>query len=496
MKLPRWFASTLNRIVLAHGLALVLAFASVAAVSVAGFDRLLERDSRDAVRAERDALMDVYAADGRDGLRRAITELVRSPDDREAVYLLVEADGGVSAGHSVDLPVRLGPRAGWLRLPWREDINDEVLAYVQPLPAGGWLVTGHATREQQRVRELVTPLGIASLTALAALSLLLGWLLRRAVDRALKAPLDTVDRVGAGRLDERVPVAEGEGEGDAFDRLGRTLNHMLDRIHALVGGIQSSTDAIAHDLRTPLTRLRTRLEQARLETTDPAARAAIDAAAGEADQLLATFNGLLRLARIEAGAFDASPVALDEVLGDAVEMWQALTEANGQRLEADLAPATVAGDRDLLFQLATNLLDNAAKYGGRGCTIGVRLRSDARGVDLSVEDNGPGLAPPLAARAFDRFVRGEAHRGTPGTGLGLSVVRAIAIHHGAQLWLEPRAPGLRVHLHFPPAPQPPATGAPPMGAAADTWTNGHATESPPAGPLAQPQLAGTPPAPH
>jgi signal transduction histidine kinase len=481
MRAPRWFASTLNRLVLAHGLALLLAFAGVAAVSVAGFDRLLERDGRDAVRAERAALMDVYRADGRDGLRRAITERVRTPDDREAVYLLVEADGTVSAGHRRDLPVRLAGRAGWVRLPWREDADDEVLAYVQPLPAGGWLVTGHATGEQRRLRELVMPLAFASLAALAALSLLLGWLLRRAVDRALKAPLDTVDRVGAGRLGERVPVA-AEGGSDAFDRLGRTLNRMLDRIHVLVGGIQSSTDAIAHDLRTPLTRLRTRLEQARLASADPAARAAIDAAAGEADQLLATFNGLLRLARIEAGALEAAPVALDAVLADAVEMWQALAEAQGQRVVAQLAPATVAGDRDLLFQLASNLLDNATKYGGRGCTITVRLRADADGVDLCVEDDGPGLAPGLDARAFDRFVRGDAHRGTPGTGLGLSVVRAIAIHHGAQLWLEPRAPGLRVHLRFPPAP--------------GTWTNGHGAESRASGAAAQPALAGIPPVMH
>jgi len=485
---PRWLDSTLNRLVLAHGLALLLAFAGVAAVSVAGFDRLLARDARDAVRAERDTLMDVYRADGRDGLRRAIADLVRAPDDREAVYLLVEADGSISAGHRRDLPVRLagatgaGARAGWLRLPWREDADDEVLAYVQPLPAGGWLVTGHATGEQQRLRELVVPLGVASVAALAALSLLLGWLLRRAVDRALEAPLDTVDRVGAGRLHERVAVASADpaDDRDAFDRLARTLNRMLDRIHVLVGGIQSSTDAIAHDLRTPLTRLRTRLEQARLASPDPAARAAIDAATGDADQLLSTFNGLLRLARIEANALEAAPVALDALLADAVEMWQALAEANGQRLVADLAPATVAGDRDLLFQLATNLLDNATKYGGRGCTIVVRLRADAQGADLCVEDDGPGLASALAPRAFDRFVRGDAHRGTPGTGLGLSVVRAIAIHHGAQLWLEPRAPGLRVHLRFP--------------AAAGTWTNGHAPESRAPGAPAQPASVGMSPA--
>ena len=235
--------------------------------------------------------------------------------------------------------------------------------------------------------------------------------------------------------------------------MGRTLNRMLDRIHELVGGIQSSTDAIAHDLRTPLMRLRTRLEQARLESNDEAVKAKIDAAVAEADQLMTTFNSLLRLARIESVQdLPAERVSLDEVLGDAVEMWQAVAEARGQAFETAIEPARVAGDRDLLFQMLSNLLDNAIKYGDPAGRIRVALRTVGDRVLLSISDQGPGIATEMRERVFDRFVRGDSHRGTPGTGLGLSVVRAIAIRHGAELHLESADPGLSVRLQFPLAP--------------------------------------------
>jgi signal transduction histidine kinase len=464
----RLLPSTLNRLVLTYGLGLLLAFGFVGAVSFVAFERLVERDAQQTVRDEHESLMDVYRIGGRNELRATIEDLVHTPTDREAMYLLVDRDGHVIAGHRDDLPAWLPAQPKWMRVPFNDqDRENDVLAYVQPLHDGGWLLTGHATGEQQRFRELVLPLGAATLAALAALSVLLGWLLRRSVDRALRASLDTVDRVGAGRLDERVPVEPGAE--DAFARLGDTLNRMLDRIHVLVGGIQASTDALAHDLRTPLARLRTRLEQARMASTDPEARAALDAANADADALLATFNGLLRLARIEGGNAPLQALALENVVADAVELWQAVMESKGQTLQATLEPAQVDGDRDLLFQLASNLLDNASKYAGEGARIRVSLRTRENDVELCVEDDGPGMSAELRECAFDRLVRGEEHRGSTGSGLGLSVVRAIALHHGAQWRLEPLSPGLRVRLDFPRA-----GGA---RARAATWTNRHAPES-------------------
>ena len=446
-------ASSLNRLVLAYGLGLLLAFALVGGLSLIAYNQLVERDTQQTVLAEHLGLREVFLAEGRRGLARVIDDRVNEDRNREAVYLLVDPDGHVRSGHLSDLPAPLLHRTGWVRFPWNADARtradrDDVLAYVERLPGGGLLVTGHTTGEQQRLRELVKRLGGVILSLLAALTLLLGWLLRRAVDRALKAPLDTVDRVAAGHLRERVPE---RGGSDAFARLDRTLNRMLDRIHDLVGGIQSSTDAIAHDLRTPLMRLKTRLEQAKLAHGGTAAAAsAIDDAIAEADDLIATFNSLLRLARIEGT--DAPPtteIALDEVAADAVELWQAVAEARGQTLVASLQPARIAGDGDLLFQLLSNLLDNAIKYAPRDSRIELSVTSRDGATELVLRDAGPGIAPGDRERVFDRFVRLESHRGTPGNGLGLSVVRAIAIRHGAELRLESAEPGLRVRLRFP-----------------------------------------------
>ncbi len=442
--------SSLNRLVLAYGAGLLLAFLAVGAVSLIALDHLLERETEQTVQAEHADLMDVYQTQGKLGLVQTINIRSREPRDVLGIYVLLDSKGKVEAGRRSGFPTLVPERKGWLNFSRNGDPDaGNVLAYSQRLQDGSWLITGHATDEQAHLRELTIRLGLVILCLLGALTLLLVWLLRRAVDRSLAASLDTVDRVAAGHLAERVPARDGD---DGFARLGNTLNRMLDRIHDLVGGIQSSTDAIAHDLRTPLTRLKTRLEQARMGVTDDGTRSQIDAAMAEADQLIATFNSLLRLARIE-GHTGLPPeiIALDAVLEDAVEMWQALAEARNLSIATTIAPATIAGDRDLLFQLLSNLLDNAIKYATPGTTIDVSLHRDGKDVILMLADQGPGIPSDQRERVFDRFVRGESHRGTPGTGLGLSVVKAIAVRHGADVRLEAAHPGLRVVLRFPSA---------------------------------------------
>jgi hypothetical protein len=441
-----FLSSTLNRLVLAYAIGLLFAFVVIGGLSLAAFDQLVERDTRQTVLTDHKGLLEELRVSGRSGLAKAIDDRVQEDTHREAVYVLVDPDGNVRSGHLSDLPASLLHRQGWVRFPWNDE-GDYVLAYVETLPGGGQLVTGHTTGEQQHLRELFLRLGLVILCLLALLTLGLGWLLRRAVDRALKAPLDTVDRVTAGHLDERAPERAGD---DAFARLGRTLNRMLDRIRDLVGGIQASTDAIAHDLRTPLMRLKTRLEQARLATPDEHVSREIDGALNEADQLIATFNSLLRLARIEGTT--SAPMAdvdLADVATDALELWQAVAEASGRMIEARVEPARIAGDRDLLFQLISNLLDNAIKYTEAGGRITLSVHEENDAALLSVYDDGPGIATEQHERVFDRFVRLESHRGTPGTGLGLSVVRAIAIRHGAEVRLSSAAPGLRVEVRFP-----------------------------------------------
>jgi signal transduction histidine kinase len=451
MRLPA--GSHQHRLVVFYGIGLVLAFALVGGVSLWAFDRLLERDIEQFVKMDSEGLMEVYRSAGRPGLEAAIAERSRSPTNRGARYQLVGRDGRVQVGHDVGKRIALPRKNGWIRLPPDDATQGEdLLANVHGLSRGGWLVVAHASSEHPRLRDLMVRLGGVSLVLLTLLTILLGWLLRRSIDRSLTASLDTVDRVASGHLHERVPEVPGN---DGFARLGRTLNRMLGRIQDLVGGIQSSTDAIAHDLRTPLMRLKARLASVDSNRIGAVAQKEIDAAIAEVDQLVATFNSLLRLARIESA--EATPteiIALDQIVVDAVELWQALAESHGQRLHLNIAPAFIAGDRDLLFQMVSNLLDNAIKYAGRDSEISVALEHRGSEVVLVVSDRGPGIADDQRERVFDRFVRLEPHRGTAGSGLGLSVVRAIAIRHRADLRLESANPGLRVRLAFPVAAEP------------------------------------------
>jgi signal transduction histidine kinase len=288
---------------------------------------------------------------------------------------------------------------------------------------------------------------LVALAVAASLGALVGWLTSRWVSRRLSDLDLTAARVGGGELGLRVPL---DGSGDAFDRLGRRFNGMLDRIEDLLGAVRHATDHIAHDLRTPLTRLRNRLEDLR-PSAATSERTALDSAVQETDQLLTTFGALLRLARIEAQPpAGAGPVLdLSALAADAAELYTPIGAERAIRLNIDLAPADVHGDRDQLFQMLVNLLDNALKFAPAGGGVGMSLRATADGAVLCIDDNGPGIPETDRERVFDRFQRLESHRGTPGSGLGLSLVRAIVHRHGGRIELLDRAPGLRVQVWLP-----------------------------------------------
>jgi signal transduction histidine kinase len=273
----------------------------------------------------------------------------------------------------------------------------------------------------------------------------------------------TAERVIAGNLSDRVPR---RGTADEFDQLAANLNGMLDQIERLMSGMREVTDNVAHDLKTPLARLRARLELALIGPDDPLARTdAIRAAIDEADRLLATFNALLSIAEAEAGAGGWSGEKLDlgEVARAVVELYEPVAEEKGFALRLDSAPTTmIRGDRHLLSQALANLIDNALKYGtlrhdggecgGGDIAIGVSQR-DGRAV-LEVADRGPGIPVGDRASVFDRFVRLEPSRSTPGNGLGLSLVRAVARRHEANVTLGDNCsgaghPGLKVRIEFP-----------------------------------------------
>lgn len=413
---------------------------------------LLLHEARDLVRADAITLVDTYREGGRAALLAELRARIQGDDgDPDAVYALTGADGAALVGERPDAGLP-GPRGRWVefteRMPETGDAL-RVIAYEQRLRGGEVLLTGQRLQAQDRLLGLMQQAALRALLAAAALAALVGWLTSRWVARRLRGLEATAARVSAGQLGLRAPL---DHSGDAFDQVAFRFNAMLDRIEELLGGVRHATDHIAHDLRTPLTRLRNRLEDLRQQAREAELQVHLDRAVAETDQLLQSFGALLRLSRIEAQALDADAprLALAEVVEDAVELYAPIGAERGIRLQVQLAAASVRGDRDQLFQLAVNLLDNALKYAPAGSEVEVRLDAVAAGVRLQVGDRGPGIPEAERERVFDRFQRLEAHRGSPGTGLGLSLVRAIVRHHGGQVQLLDNAPGLRVQVLLPP----------------------------------------------
>jgi len=265
--------------------------------------------------------------------------------------------------------------------------------------------------------------------------------------RRIEAIHQTSREIMDGDLSRRMPVA---GSGDDFDRLAENLNRMLERIESLMVVVQQISNNIAHDLRTPLTHLRTRLEQARNGNAGDM-QAQIDEAIADTEALLATFNALLRIARIESGS---SPIVfatldLSSLVRDVAELYEPVAAQNQQQLvikEHD--PVTAQGDRHLLFQALANLVENAIRHTPEGTLITLGASVSASGPQLQVADNGPGIPAQLHEKVFQRFFRTDASRSTPGSGLGLSLVRAVADTHHAHIELADNQPGLKVTLVF------------------------------------------------
>jgi signal transduction histidine kinase len=275
----------------------------------------------------------------------------------------------------------------------------------------------------------------------------------RGMLRRIELINQTSRNIMGGDLSQRIPI---RGSGDELDQLAGNLNSMIDEIERLMDGIRHVSDNIAHDLRTPLTRLRNRLEQLQIGLEDGSPyQNDVEQGIADADQLLATFAALLRIARIEAGGHTAKFKAMDlaALVHDAAELYEALAEEKRLRFSTQVdAGVSLDGDRDLLFQAITNLLDNAIKYTPAGGEVSIELKRSGKTAEIVISDSGAGIAEAERDKVGQRFYRLESSRSTPGSGLGLSLVKAVAKLHRAELLLEDNAPGLKATLRLPTGP--------------------------------------------
>lgn len=416
----------------------------------------LDRQTIAAIRTDASALVERYRDAGAGGLQDAIEERLALDAENETIYLLMNAQGVKLAGNLTVWPTAIGEEGVWFRTRIQHDgATSEARVHRRDLP-GLRLLVGRDESERVQLRLLLTE-GVAwSLGAVLLFAVMGAAVIRRALQARMRPAVATAQGIAAGDFSQRVPISP---QGDEFDRLGGTMNTMLERIAALMAGMRGVADAIAHDLRTPIARARTKLEDSlTTATTKEELRAAVEEGIADLDNITRIFQALLRIAEAEAGARRAAfaPLDLPEVLRDAAEFYEVMAEAQEQTLETDMpAHLPMLGDRDLLLQAVANLLDNAIKFTPSGGVVRLTARQDDHGIEIAVSDSGPGLSPEDRARAMDRFFRADASRNLPGSGLGLALVRAVAQLHAGEVMLSDAAPGsappgLKVALLLPP----------------------------------------------
>ena len=419
-------------------------------VSTAGY---MARQMEAVIEAEVQGLAERYRIAGTRGLRSLVDErLARNPAS-SSIYLLANPAFRLLAGNLSSWPEAARGTDRWVEFKLyaaggdaRSETHRARARHFQ-LPGGFHLLVGRNMRDFEEMRSAIFRTVAWGIGIAAVLALLVGWRLRRSVVARIESINRTSRRIMEGELSERI---ESHGSGDEFDELVANLNAMLERIETLMDDVRRVSDNVAHDLRTPLGRLHTRLEQLRDSGGDGASAALAEAALGEADQMLATFNALLRIARIETSrrrhAFER--VDLATVGDDVADLYAPLAESRDITFRHSGIEAPVDGDADLLFQSLANLLDNAMKYTQKGGAVTLHVTSDDDTVTVVVADSGPGVPPEEREAVLRRFYRLEPARNTPGSGLGLSLVAAVAQLHEAVLTLEDNAPGLVVRLRF------------------------------------------------
>jgi signal transduction histidine kinase len=415
---------------------------------------LLERQTEETIRAEVEGLADQYRIRGMTGILDVVQR--RSLEKDASIYILNGPDGSRIAGNLAAFPKGHIKDSSWIDFPitvgeGQSAQEHTVRAFHVELDHEYELLVGRDVQSLRSFgdvirRSLYWALGLALVMGLGG-----GLLMSRNFLRRIEAITDASHTIMAGDLSQRMPIG---GTGDELDRLSGSLNDMLSQIERLMSGMKDVTSNIAHDLKTPLTRMRARVENALRNNNKAEYRGALDQTIAECDGLLQTFNALLSIAQAEAGQARHNMQELDvsDILNDVVELYEPIAEDAGGSLTMKAAPGLIVyGNRQLLAQAISNLFDNALKYGGsdKPIEILVTAKSDHQSVVVAISDHGAGIPAKDRTRVIDRFVRLDESRSKPGNGLGLSLVSSVMTLHNGKLILEDNKPGLVAILQLP-----------------------------------------------
>lgn len=448
----RLFRTLAFRIVFVYVAIFALSAAALLAFTYWNTKRALDEETDQTIEAEIGGLSEQYQRLGLAGLVDVING--RSVHSGQSLYLLVGPHGRPLAGNLDGWPpIRLSD-SGFIEFDYERRVGATLERHrargkTFRLMGGFQLLVARDVHERYETERLFTTTLPWSLVLMLTLGLVGGAALSRNLLKRLDSINTTSREIMAGDLSRRIPMTRAK---DEFDTLAHNLNRMLDRIERLMRGMREVTDSVAHDLRSPLNRLRNRLEGIlkHLEAAGPEA-AEIDAAVAETDRLIATFDSLLLIAEAEAGVARSamSRVDLSAIAQDIWELYAPAAEENGITLDlAPTEPVEINGNWNLLSQALANLVDNAIKYTPAGGRVTIAVSHTADGPKLTVSDTGPGIPVEDRGRVVERFVRLEASRNSPGTGLGLSLVAAVARLHEARLELADNSPGLKAGICF------------------------------------------------
>lgn len=438
------FRSSIGRVAALYTVLFALSVVVLGAVTLSATRAAMSGISDAGIRAESMALATEYRTEGLLAVVLAVRDRDLTPG---ALNYGIEGPGDKALAGRL---ARTRAPDGWsvLSVKGRDGGEEHIRILTVNLPDGHRLLVGAETDRIEALDGVVIRAFGAAFVGVVILGVAVGFGLSRDLHRRLAAMSGAAEAIIDGDLARRVPM---RGTGDDLDRLAATFNRMLDRIAALMESLRQVSSDVAHDLRTPLTRLRQHLETGLEGRADHDRAAAIERALGELDAILDTFSALLRIAQIEGGArrIGFRPVDVAALAAEVVEAFAPSAEEGRRALAVETAePLWVEGDRELLTQMLVNLVENALRHTPPGAQIAVRVRRNGDGVALSVVDDGPGVPHAERDKVFDRFYRLEASRSTPGSGLGLALVAAVAKLHGADIRLADAAPGLEARVTF------------------------------------------------